>query len=176
MPRPPRRPETTMMRNLTRSTSVPALLVALGLMVAGCSALEPQLPTAEPQIPASWPIPPTTAEARPAEEAEGTPIAAAAADIGWGDFLQDQKLATIVAQALENNRYLRVAVLNVERARALYRIQRADQIPSVDATGSLTRTGGSGRRSSSPPEYYEASVGVTSFELVLFGCVHNLSQ
>lgn len=164
------------MRNLTRSTSIPALLVTLGLMVAGCSALEPRLPTAEPQTPASWPIPPETAEARPAMATEGAPIAPAAADIGWRDFLQDEKLATLVAQALENNRDLRVAVLNVERARALYRIQRADQIPSIDATGSLTRTGGAGRPPTSPREYYEASIGVTSFELDLFGRVHNLSQ
>lgn len=165
-----------MMRNLTRSTSIPALCVALGLMVAGCSALEPSLPTADPQIPASWPIPPETAEARPAAETEGEPLAPTAADIGWRDFFRDEKLATIVAQALENNRDLRVAVLNVERARALYRIQRADQLPSIDATGTLTRSGGSGRSNLSLREYYQADIGITNFELDLFGRVHNLSQ
>ena len=47
----------------------------------------------------------------------------------WRDFFTDPRLESLIEQALANNRDLRVAVLNVERARAQYRIQRADRVP-----------------------------------------------
>ncbi len=55
----------------------------------------------------------------------------AAADLAWADFLADERLRALVEIALKNNRDLRVAALNVEQARSLYGVQRADQLPSV---------------------------------------------
>jgi multidrug efflux system outer membrane protein len=78
-----------------------------------------------------------------------------------------------VARALANNRDLRVSVANVERARQLYRIQRADRVPSVGATGAMVRQGGDGQRTT---ETYAADLAVTAFELDLFGRVRNLSE
>jgi multidrug efflux system outer membrane protein len=92
----------------------------------------------------------------------------------------DPRLQAIVALALENNRDLRVAALNVELTRAQYRIQRAEQLPAVDATASATRqrvpadlspTGAALTASS-----YSAGVAVTAFELDLFGRVRSLSD
>src|SRR5690554_5897240 len=104
-------------------------LAALALGLAGCGTLEPTLPEPQPDVAARWPIPETTpADAR----REGTPVAAVA-DVGWRDFLVDSRLQALVARALENNRDLRVAVLNVERARALYRVQRSERLPTVGA-------------------------------------------
>ena len=77
-----------------------------------------------------------------------------------------------IARALENNRDLRVAVLNVERARALYRVQRSERLPSVAGNVQATRTGGDGPNT----EIYSASVGVAGFELDLFGRVRSLSE
>ncbi len=96
----------------------------------------------------------------------------ATADIGWRDFFVDPRLQEVIARALANNRDLRVAVLNVERARALYRIERADRVPSVGATARMVRTGGDAPTT----ESFTASVGITEFELDLFGRVRNLSQ
>ena len=96
----------------------------------------------------------------------------ATADIGWRDFFVDPRLQEVIARALANNRDLRVAVLNVERARALYRIERADRVPSVGATAAMVRTGGDAPTT----DLFTASVGVTEFELDLFGRVRNLSQ
>ena len=144
-----------------------ALALATSLFVAGCSTLQPPLPEAAPSIPAEWPLPATT----PATAADGTgPITA---DIGWRDFFADPRLDELVALALDNNRDLRVAVFNVERARSQYGIQRADRLPSLGAEASMTRSGGDNLDVS---ESYSASAGIAGFELDLFGRVHNLSQ
>ena len=74
-----------------------------------------------------------------------SPAATATADIGWRDFFADPKLEAVIERALANNRDLRVAVLNVEKARAQYRIQRADRVPSLGANAALARTGGDDR-------------------------------
>lgn len=65
---------------------------------------------------------------------------AAATDIGWRDFFVDQRLQQLVEIALKNNRDLRVSVLNVEAVRAQYQITRAELFPSIDATGTESRT------------------------------------
>ncbi len=159
------------MRNATRI----GWLLAATISLNACGMLEPRLPDAAPAIPSEWPLPPTTpgaastAEAAPANAAESP---RAAADIGWREFFTDPNLEELIAQALANNRDLRVAVLNVERARAQYRIQRADRVPSIEATGAMYRAGSDGRTT----ESFSASVGVTEFELDLFGRVHNLSE
>ncbi len=94
------------------------------------------------------------------------------ADIGWRDFFSDPRLQSLIDQSLANNRDLRVAVLNVEKARAQYRIQRADRVPAIAAQGQMTRSGGD----APVTEQFSATLGVVEFELDLFGRVRNLSQ
>ena len=156
--------------------SIHALALAIALATAGCVSLAPKLPVADAAIPGEWPLPPTTqafAGAAPAGEATEAVSTAAVADIGWRDFFVDQNLQTLIGRALENNRDLRVAVLNVEKARAQYRIQRADRVPAVGVSAQLQRTGGDNQPVS---DQYTAGVGITNFELDLFGRVRNLSQ
>ena len=151
-----------------------ALVVTLAIACAtsACGALEPRVPEAQPSIPAQWPLPPATATApvAPAAAAGGTP---AAADIGWRDFFVDPELESLIERALANNRDLRVAVLNVERARQSYRIERADRVPAVGAAGAMVRQGGDAEPTT---ETYAADLVVTAFELDLFGRVRNLSE
>lgn len=145
-------------------TILTALAMATTLFVAGCATLEPRVPQAAPAIAADWPLPPTTAPT-----ATTTTVAA---DIGWRDFFVDPNLEELIARALDNNRDLRVAVLNIEKARAQYRIQRADRLPSLGANATLERSGGDLPVS----ERYSAGVGIAEFELDLFGRVRNLSH
>src|SRR5690606_11712319 len=86
----------------------------------------------------------------------------------------DPRLETLIERALENNRDLRAAALNVQRTRALYRIQRSERLPSVNAQGGLTRTEYEG--SSQDIESYTAQIGVASFEVDLWGRVRHLSD
>ena len=92
----------------------------------------PKYTRPEAPIPAAWPSGPAYKET-PATQ--GAPVAA---DLQWREFFADERLQKIIDTALKNNRDLRVAALNVERARALYRIQRAELFPMVE-TG-LTAT------------------------------------
>ncbi len=150
---------------MKRALIAPLALAAM-VFASGCATLVPAMPQADARIPATWPLPATTAGA--ATQAD----APQAADIGWRDFFIDANLETLIGQALDNNRDLRVAVLNVERARAQYRIQRADRLPSLGASASLERVGGDIPVS----ETYTAGVGLAAFELDLFGRVRDLSQ
>ena len=147
--------------------------LAAALLASGCALLEPVLPQADPAIPAEWPLPPTTAAAPTASPANPpAETENAAADIGWRDFFTDPKLEELIARALDNNRDLRVAVLNVERTRAQYNVQRADRFPSLGASLGLNRTGGN---VVNPGDVYSASVDA-AFELDLFGRVRSLSN
>lgn len=143
------------------------LALTAALAAAGCANLEPALPKADAAIPAQWPLPPMGIAA--AHNAD----TAATADIGWAEFFTDADLRAVIAQALDNNRDLRVAVLNVERARALHGIAQADRFPTVAVGGALNRNGGN---ATVPDKVYSATLGVSAFELDLFGRVRNLSQ
>ena len=110
----------------------------------------------------------------------GETAATPAAEISWREFFPDAELQRLISRALENNRDLRIATLNVEAARAQYRIRRADLVPAIDAVGgannqrtpaSLSSTG-----ESELTRTYSAGLGVTAFELDLFGRVRSLRK
>lgn len=90
----------------------------------------------------------------------------------WREVFLEPRLQQVIALALQNNRDLRVAVLNVERARGQYRVQRADRVPGVAVTGQMERRG----TDAGVTEQFTAGVGVAEFELDLFGRVRNLSE
>ena len=145
--------------------------VLTGMAVAGCT-LAPKYQ--RPALPVSQTWPDNTAPAN------ATHSTNAVANIGWREFFNDPCLQQLIGSALTNNRDLRVAVLNVEVARAQYRIQRAQLYPEIDATGSYTR-----QRSPSyllfPGEsvvndQYNVGIGTTSYELDLFGRIRSLKD
>jgi multidrug efflux system outer membrane protein len=158
-------------------------------LLHGCT-MEPRYRAPALPVPQQWPLPATTA-------APGEPVAApteptgspgeadaaasvAAWDIGWRDFFADERLQQLIAQALANNRDLRVAVLNIQLARAQYRVQRSALLPAIDASGSYTKAKlpavETGLPYSVTESYYQVGVGVSSFELDLFGRVRSLTH
>ncbi|MFI4890816.1 MAG: efflux transporter outer membrane subunit [Steroidobacterales bacterium] len=153
-------------------------LFALAMLCA-CT-LEPRYSAPPLPVADAWPIPATTAVAPQAAAGAATSASMAAGDIGWRDFFVDARLQALIAQALANNRDLRVAVINVERARALYRIQRANQVPTVDAAGDFTKQKLPSALSLGQPsaiyQYYQAGLGIAAFEVDLFGRVRSLSH
>lgn len=148
-----------------------ALIGALFAAVAGCATLEPELPVADAAIPTQWPLPPTTSGALAAPASEAMPAVPAVADIGWRDFFVDPGLAELIARALANNRDLRVSMLDVERARALYRIQRSASWPSASIDAAASRGGGNRAQ----PDIYSVGVGA-AWELDFFGRVRSLND
>ena len=96
------------------------LLAAMAL--GGCVNLAPQYERPEAPVSEQW-LP-----------AANLPKGKVGADIKWQHFFTDRRLAQLQQLALANNRDLRLASLNVEKARAQYRIKRADLFPTVDAS------------------------------------------
>lgn len=96
------------------------------------------------------------------------------------EFFNDPTMRRIIEAALENNRDLRVSMLNVETVRAQYQIQRADLLPSIGATGAHTAQqlpadfSGTGAKGIS--RQYSAGLGISSYELDMFGRVRSLTE
>lgn len=142
-------------------------LLSLAVMAAlgGCSFI-PDYQRPEAPVAAAW-------------ETGDQAAATAAALAGWKAFFKDPELQRLIGVALENNRDLRVAALNVEANRALYGIQRADVYPQVDinADGSRMRVPPSisNGQEVGITSQYSATVGV-SWELDLFGRIRSLRE
>jgi multidrug efflux system outer membrane protein len=102
------------------------------------------------------------------------------ADIPWQDFFVDVQLRKLIGLALANNRDLRVAALNIERSMAQYQIQRSDLFPKVDAAASATyqrlAEDFSGTGLPMNVHQYNVGLGVSSYELDLFGRVRSLKD
>ncbi len=101
-----------------------------------------------------------------------------AAAIGWRDYFADPQLQALLAQALENNRDLRTAVLQIEQARAVYGIQRADLLPSMGAQAGVSRSRVPGELSPTGRpllgSQYQAGLGLASWEIDFWGRVGSL--
>lgn len=136
------------------------LLLALAL--SGCVNLAPDYQRPVAPVAAQWP---TT-----------TINSATPADIGWQSLFIDTRLRDTVAQALDNNRDLRVAALNVEYQRAQYRIQRAELFPAVSATADGARERALSNGTTAISSQYSAGLGISSYELDLFGRLRNLKD
>jgi len=143
------------------------------LFLAGCS-MAPKYTRPEAPVPAAWPSGPAY------KDAAGKPADKAVADIPWQEFFSDGKLRKLVARALENNRDLRVAILNIEKSRAQYRIRRADLMPKIDADATATyqrlAEDFSGTGIPMNIHQYNLTLGMSSYELDLFGRVRSLKD
>ncbi|MFL9711172.1 efflux transporter outer membrane subunit [Methylobacillus pratensis] len=97
----------------------------------------------------------------------------------WKHFFKDKELQKLVVLALYNNKDISIAMSNVEAYQALYRIQRSELFPQLNATGGLTRSRTPAALSPANQDWmltqYSASIGVTSYELDLFGRVRSLN-
>ena len=148
------------------------LAVAVAAFTLGGCSLIPDYQRPEAPVAAQYPQGPAYSPAEAANKA--------AAEQGWRQFFLDPALQQLIQTALINNRDLRVAALNIDAYAAQYRIQRADLFPAVSANGSgsrqrtparMSQTGESGITSS-----YSATLGVSAYELDLFGRVRSLSD
>jgi len=148
------------------------LLVGIFLM-AGCS-LAPKYTRPESPVPPKWPVGSAYIHD---ENATGEP-AYSISSLDWWEFIVDEKLQKVIETALNNNRDLRIAALNVERAKAYYGIQRAELLPSVNAAGSWAKqhvpADLSFKGSSMTTERYDVNLGIAAWEIDLFGRIRSL--
>lgn len=142
--------------------------LAASLVLAGCS-LAPVHQRPQAPIPTHWP------------QQDAAPVlSSSAATLDWNSFIADRQLRQLVDLAQAHNRDLRQTLLNVEAARALYQVQRADRLPGVGLQGGGTRQRLPGdMNATGQPQVqgsWQAGLGLAAFELDLFGRVRNLSE
>lgn len=146
-------------------------LAIASLMLSGCSLI-PEYLQPESPVAAAYPQGPAYAPAEAAKVAQ--------AEQGWRQFFHDPALQQLIQTALENNRDLRVAALNLDAYAAQYRIQRAELFPAVTANGTGVRQRTPGDLSqtgeATTSGQYSATLGVSAYELDLFGRVRSLSE
>ena len=126
--------------------------------------MQPAYVRPSPAIPASW----------PQGDAYLRQTEASLPAVTYRDIFQDARLQTLIEQALTNNRDLMVAAANIAAAREQVRIQRAQQLPQVDATARASAdSGGDGEGVSTR---YELGAGINAFEIDLFGRLRSLTD
>lgn len=145
------------MTKRTMNTLTLSALAAAALL-AGCSQL-PTYQRPEQAMPIAWPMASDTSHAAPAL---------------WQDFVADPVLRTLVNKALQNNRDLRIATLQIEQARAQHQISRSAQFPTVNAglAGNRQSVGESEPIAST----YTAGLIVSSWEIDFFGRLASLKE
>jgi multidrug efflux system outer membrane protein len=149
------------------------LLVGVSGLATGCS-MAPQYSRPGAPIPTTWP----SGAAYDANQAQGD--GSGAAQLKRQDFFRDKKLHHVVELALQNNRDLRLAALNVQRALALYGIQRAELLPTFSGFGNASKqripADLSGIGQPLTVTQYGLNFGLNAWEIDLFGRIHNLSD
>ena len=149
------------------------LFLGVLIFLGGCSMAPKYTQPAAP-VPSEWPQ-------GEAYKVSSTPLERPAArELGWRDFFTDSRLQHVIQMALYNNRDLRLSVLNVERARALYGVQSAELLPTVDAVGTASkqRLASDSLRQGEPqtPEQYSLDLGIAAWEIDLFGRIRSLTE
>ena len=152
------------------------LFLLMGIIITllcGCT-LAPKYTRPALPVPSDWPTGKAYSETK---AATSVPTITA---LPWREFITDKRMQKIIETALNNNRDLRLVVLNVERARALYGIQRAELLPSVSAAGvmskqlvpaDLSTTG-----NTLTTAQYSVNLGIISWEIDFFGRIRSLKD
>jgi multidrug efflux system outer membrane protein len=143
------------------------------LSLAACT-MAPEYRRPPAPVPQNWPAGAAYQETKPGESAPTL------LELPWREVFTDEGLKKAIELALKNNRDLRLAALNVEKARAIYGIQRAEQLPTVYAVGigsqqhvpaDLSLTG-----NAITTEQYSVSLGLSSWEIDFFGRIRSLKE
>ena len=155
----------------------------IALATVGCRTMEPAYVVPDASVPASWPV----GDSYLIGAEAGLPA------LTYKQVFTDPRLQTLIAEGIANNRNLRTAAANVAAAREQFNIQRAQQLPTLNATGGATVTGdrgssgsgsgsgsgngsGSGSSGGGLSAQYQAGLSVPSYEIDLFGRLRSLSD
>ncbi|MCI5168430.1 MAG: multidrug transporter, partial [Candidatus Electrothrix sp. GM3_4] len=150
-----------------------AVLAALAVLLSSGCTLAPKYSHPKDPVPTEWPQGDAYKELRKdaIKKVGGIP---------WKDFFTDAKLRKVIKKALKNNRDLRIAALNVERAQAMYGIKRLSLRPSVNGAAGVATEHRSAdlisAGSSRTMEQYSLNLGMAAWELDFFGRISSLTD
>lgn len=139
-------------------------MVALAFTMSSCSLVPEYFRPAAP-VPETYP-----GQSNNESVTEAPPLT-------WQSYFADADLQKLIEVGLEHNRDLKTAVLRMDEAKATYGIQKADRLPTIQ--GNLNYDRNRTVFSSSQAfeaELYKAGVGISDYEVDVFGRVKNLTQ
>lgn len=139
-------------------------MATVASVLCACAPMIPKTERPQRVVADEWPT---------ALEPPGSSSRRAASDIEWQSFFVDERMKRLVSIALANNRDLRVALLNIDAARATVTVRGADFFPTLGAAlnGTRQRPGQTGGLTS----VYTAGVAISAWELDFFGRIRSLS-
>lgn len=138
-------------------------LLILPLIISGCISLDPDIKKSESIIPNAFPNDGIYENTGTDEITQD--------ELRWDYYVINPKMKNVISISLENNKDLRIALANIEAAKAQYKITKSDKLPTINAGIS----GNKGRTVNGRSESYQADFGISSFEIDLFGRVQSLS-
>lgn len=137
-------------------------LLLLPIIISGCMSLDPEytrpIESAPQTLPSGGSVYPVLNNS-------------AEYNISWNNYIQNEKLKKVISISLNNNKDLKIALANIEAARAQYGITQSATLPTVNGRLSANK----GRTLAGETEGYEANVGLSAYELDFFGRVRSLS-
>ena len=136
---------------------------ALALSLAACQSMRGPEPVVNTDIPESF---------ASYGKSSGTSIA----EQGYKDFFADQRLLQVIDMALANNRDLRTAVLNIQKAQQQYQISENNRLPTIGVGGGATRQVSPSRDPNNPYSTYQVGIPQTTYELDFWGRVASLKD
>jgi outer membrane protein, multidrug efflux system len=128
--------------------------------------MQPPYMRPDAAVPASWP----KGDAYLAQSEAALP------SVTYREIFTDQRLQALIEEALVNNRDLMIAAANIAAAREQFRIQRAQQLPTIDAAASASADAGGTSDGNDISTRYNLGVGISGFELDLFGRLRSLTD
>jgi NodT family efflux transporter outer membrane factor (OMF) lipoprotein len=142
-------------------------LTLLSACTLGPAYEKPQV-SATSSLPATYKSPDGWKEAAPADLLERG---------DWWTLLGDPRLDALIGRVNVSNQTIAAAEASYRQARALVREQRASLFPTIDLSGSATKSGGGGSSgststSTSSGQRYQASIGA-SWEPDVWGRIRN---
>lgn len=139
-----------------------ALLVStLSIALTACMNLQAPKPVIKSNIPENFSLANT-----------GDSIATQ----GYKQFFADTRLLQVIEISLNNNRDLRTATLNIQRAQQQYQISKNDQLPTIGANGSAVRQVNPSVNPNNPYSTFQVGLGMTAYELDFWGRVKSLKD
>jgi Cu(I)/Ag(I) efflux system outer membrane protein len=140
------------------------LTLMMAFILAGCTSLAPDYQPPENVVPEQFSL----------SQGALVPTGGHWQQTGWQTFFADPQAKHLIDVALRSNRDLRMAVLNVEAARAQYNVSDAGRYPQLNGTTGATYEGDlQGQKSTS--KSYEIGLNL-SYELDFFGKLKNMSE